>query len=101
MERIPARAQGRCEAFGAQCRQPIGGRASTGRGSAGDARRALGLGMDLRWPHSVADLKRIQRERKRVAVERARESPFLKKRIPKGNAEDIWHRIPLLTKEEL
>jgi phenylacetate-CoA ligase len=34
-------------------------------------------------------------------VERARRSPFLKKRIPKGKAEDIWHKIPLLTKEEL
>ncbi len=57
--------------------------------------------MDLRWPKSRAELANIQRERKRVAVERARESPFLKKRIPAGDAEDIWHRIPLLTKEEL
>ena len=46
-------------------------------------------------------MKKIQLERKRVAVERARQSRFLKKRIPKGKAEDIWHRIPLLTKEEL
>ena len=56
---------------------------------------------DLRWPTSASRLKTIQRERKQVAVERARLSPFLKKRIPKGKAEDIWHRIPLLTKEEL
>ena len=35
------------------------------------------------------------------ALERALQSPFLKKRIPKGRAEDIWHKIPLLTKEEL
>jgi phenylacetate-CoA ligase len=34
-------------------------------------------------------------------VERARQSAFLKKRIPQGRAEDIWHKIPLLTKEEL
>jgi phenylacetate-CoA ligase len=57
--------------------------------------------MDLRWPGSVAELERTQRARKRVAVERARRSPFLKKRIPKGKAEDIWRKIPLLTKEEL
>jgi phenylacetate-CoA ligase len=57
--------------------------------------------MDLRWPSSRAELERIQRERRRVAIERALQSPFLKKRIPKGKAEDIWHRIPPLTKEEL
>ncbi|HUQ24987.1 MAG TPA: AMP-binding protein [Burkholderiales bacterium] len=59
------------------------------------------MSVDLRWPTSVSQLKSIQLERKRVAVERARLSPFLKKRIPDGKAEDIWHRIPLLTKEEL
>ena len=53
------------------------------------------------WPKSRAEIERIQRERKRVAVERARQSPFLRKRIPTGNVEDIWHKIPLLTKEEL
>ena len=57
--------------------------------------------MDLRWPASISELEKIQRERKHVAVERARQSLFLKKRIPAGNAEDIWRRIPLLTKEEL
>jgi phenylacetate-CoA ligase len=57
--------------------------------------------MNLRWPSSVSQLQEIQRERKQVAIERALQSPFLKKRIPKGKAEDIWHRIPLLTKEEL
>lgn len=34
-------------------------------------------------------------------MERARQSAFLKKRIPNGKAQDIWHKIPLLTKEEL
>jgi phenylacetate-CoA ligase len=57
--------------------------------------------MNLRWPVSVSQLENIQRERKRVAVERAMQSRFLKKRIPKGPIEDIWHRIPVLTKEEL
>jgi len=57
--------------------------------------------VDLRWPKSKAELEKTQRERKRVAIERARQSPFLRKRIPAGEAEDIWHRIPPLTKEEL
>src|SRR5258705_1578587 len=59
------------------------------------------MSVDLRWPASAAQLKAIQRARKQVAVERARRSSFLRKRIPKGKAEDIWHRIPPLTKEEL
>jgi phenylacetate-CoA ligase len=57
--------------------------------------------MNLRWPVSVSQLETIQRDRKRVAVERALQSRFLKKRIPKGPIEDIWHLIPVLTKEEL
>ena len=57
--------------------------------------------VDLKWPKSRQDLERVQSERRRVALERALLSPFLKKRIPKGRAEDIWHKIPLLTKEEL
>jgi phenylacetate-CoA ligase len=57
--------------------------------------------MNLRWPVSLADVEAIQRDRKRVAVERALQSPYLKKRIPKGRIEDIWQRIPVLTKEEL
>jgi phenylacetate-CoA ligase len=57
--------------------------------------------MNLRWPVSVSQVENIQRERKRVAVERALQSRFLKKRIPKGPIEDIWQRIPVLTKEEL
>ena len=57
--------------------------------------------MNLRWPTSASQLQQIQRERKQVALERALQSPFLRKRIPSGKAEDIWHRIPPLTKEEL
>jgi phenylacetate-CoA ligase len=56
---------------------------------------------DLRWPRSQKALLEIQRKRKQVAVDRARLSRFLRKRIPKGKAEDVWHRIPPLTKEEL
>src|SRR5258705_7468810 len=57
------------------------------------------MSVDLRWPASAAQLKAIQRARKQVALERARLSPFLKKRIPKGKAEDIWHKAPPLPKE--
>jgi phenylacetate-CoA ligase len=57
--------------------------------------------MNLQWPKSRKALLELQRKRKQVAVDRARRSRFLRKRIPKGKAEDIWHRIPLLTKEEL
>jgi phenylacetate-CoA ligase len=57
--------------------------------------------MNLRWPVSASQLETIQRERKQVAIERALQSPFLRKRIPKGPVEEVWHRIPPLTKEEL
>jgi phenylacetate-CoA ligase len=57
--------------------------------------------VDLRWPASSSEVLKIQRERKRVALERARQSPFLSKRIPQGPVEEIWRKIPLLTKEEL
>ena len=57
--------------------------------------------MNLRSPVSASQLETIQRERKQVAIERALQSPFLRKRIPKGPVEEVWHRIPPLTKEEL
>jgi phenylacetate-CoA ligase len=57
--------------------------------------------MNLRWPVSASQVETIQRDRKRLAVERALQSPFLRKRIPKGPVDEIWHRIPVLTKEEL
>jgi len=57
--------------------------------------------VDLRWPKSQREILEIQRKRKRVAVERALQSPYLKKRIPKGRVEEVWLKIPLLTKEEL
>jgi hypothetical protein len=44
------------------------------------------MNVDLLWPKSAADLERIQRERRQVALERARQSAFLKKRIPAGEA---------------
>src|SRR6185436_14090216 len=93
-----------------EARRPPHHHRARARGVAGNLRRArrrpwpvasVPRHMNLHWPRSLSELQRIQRERKQVAVERARQSSFLKKRIPQGKAEDIWHRIPLLTKEEL
>jgi len=60
--------------------------------------------MNLRWPSSKSHIERIQRERKRVAVERAKQAPFFQKRlahIDPARAEEQWLEIPVLTKEEL
>ena len=62
--------------------------------------------MDFRWPKSQSEIERIQRERMRVAVERALQSAFWKKRMPKLDLDrvhepDVWRRIPVLTKEAL
>jgi len=62
--------------------------------------------MNLKWPSSRSEIERIQRERKRISVERALQSAFLRKRMPKLDLErlddpDVWRRIPLLTKEQL
>jgi len=60
--------------------------------------------MDFRWPVSKAHIESIHRTQKRIAVERALQSPFFKKRIPHINLDRLdeeWHKIPILTKEEL
>ena len=62
--------------------------------------------MDFRWPASAKEIHSVQSQRKRVAVERALRSPFLKKRLPKLDLDrldepEVWRRIPLLTKEDL
>jgi len=64
------------------------------------------MSVDFRWPASETQILKIQAERKRVAVERAMRSPFLKKRIPRLDLDrlddpDVWRRIPVLTKEDL
>ena len=61
---------------------------------------------DFRWPRSQADIERIHRERKRLAVERAMRSPFWKRRMPRVDLArvhepELWSRIPVLTKEAL
>ena len=62
--------------------------------------------MDFRWPRSAADIARIQSERKRIAVERALQSPFWKRRMPpidlaRLDDPEVWRKIPVLTKEAL
>jgi phenylacetate-CoA ligase len=60
--------------------------------------------MNFRWPSSSSEIERIQRERRRIAVERAKQAPFFRKRlahIDPARAEEQWLEIPVLTKEEL
>ena len=58
-------------------------------------------------PKSRAEIRRIQNERKRVAVEQALRSPFWQRRMPKnidlGKLDDpeVWRKIPILDKETL
>ena len=60
----------------------------------------------MKWPKSSAEIARIQGERKRIAVERALQSPFWKRRMPaidlnRLDDPDVWRRIPVLTKDDL
>lgn len=62
--------------------------------------------MDFRWPKSRSHIEAIHRERKRIAVERALQSPFWRKRMPALRLDaledpDEWRKIPVLTKEDL
>jgi len=62
--------------------------------------------MDLRWPASAAEVERIQRERRRIAVERAKRAPFYRGRLDHVNLDrlddpEVWASIPILTKDEL
>jgi phenylacetate-CoA ligase len=60
----------------------------------------------MKWPKSSAAIARIQSKRKRIAVERALQSRFWKRRMPKLDLKrlddpEVWRRIPVLTKEDL
>lgn len=62
--------------------------------------------MDLRWPQTKSQIEKIHKERKRIAVERALQSQFWKKRMPAVNLDRLddpqeWRKIPVLTKEDL
>jgi phenylacetate-CoA ligase len=57
-------------------------------------------------PRSREEIRRIQSERKRVAVQQALRSPFWKKRLPsldlaKLDDRDVWRKIPILDKDTL
>jgi phenylacetate-CoA ligase len=57
-------------------------------------------------PKSRDEIRRVQSERKRVAVERALQSPFWKRRMPSLNLQklddpEVWRRIPILDKDTL
>ena len=60
--------------------------------------------MRFKWPASPEDIARIQKQRKRIAVERAMQAPFFRERL-KGirldRLDEDWLKIPVLTKEEL
>jgi phenylacetate-CoA ligase len=60
----------------------------------------------LGWPTSLAEIERIQSERKRRAVELARQAPFFRDRLAGIDVERlddpaVWAKIPLLTKDAL
>src|SRR2546421_869105 len=62
--------------------------------------------MPLKLPKSRAEVQRIQKERKRAAVEQAMRSAFWKPRLEKVKLErlddpDDWRRIPILDKDTL
>src|SRR5438874_1480301 len=62
--------------------------------------------MPLKLPKSRAEIRRIQTERKRFAVEQAMRSAFWKPRLEKVKLErlddpDEWRRIPILDKDTL
>jgi len=62
--------------------------------------------MPLGLPRSRAEIDRIQRQRKKVAVDRARRATFHRDRlagidIDRLDDPEVWAKIPILTKEEL
>ncbi len=62
--------------------------------------------MPLELPRSRAEVRRIQSERKRAAVEQARRSPFWRPklehvRLDRLDDPDEWRKIPILDKDTL
>lgn len=61
----------------------------------------------MQLPKSRDEIRRIQSERKRAAVEQARRSKFWQKRLPadldlkKLDDPEVWRRIPILDKDTL
>lgn len=62
--------------------------------------------MPLELPRSRAEIRRVQSERKRAAVEQARRSPFWRPkleqiRLDRLDDPDEWRKIPILEKDTL
>ncbi|HTM59814.1 MAG TPA: AMP-binding protein [Burkholderiales bacterium] len=62
--------------------------------------------MALKLPKSRTEIRRIQAERKRVAVEQAKRSSFWRSKLEKINLDriedpDEWRKIPILDKDTL
>jgi phenylacetate-CoA ligase len=60
----------------------------------------------MKIPGSRAEIRRIQSERKRVAVQQAMRSAFWKKRLPALDLDrldepEVWRKIPILDKDTL
>ncbi len=77
-------------------------------GEAGARRRAIGgpNPMLLPLPKSRAEIVQIQRERKRLAVERARQAPWYRGKLDHIDLDRLddpeeWQRIPIIDKEVL
>src|SRR5436190_13193352 len=62
--------------------------------------------MALKLPKSRADIRRIQSERKRFALEQARRAPFWRSKLERIDVERLddpreWRKIPILDKDML
>src|SRR5947209_5402944 len=62
--------------------------------------------MPLQLPKSRAEIRRIQAERKRFAVEQARRAPFWRSKLEaidlaRLDDPDEWRKIPILDKDTL
>jgi phenylacetate-CoA ligase len=60
----------------------------------------------MKIPASRAEIRRIQSERKRVAVQQAMRTSFWKKRLPALDLDrlddpDVWRKVPILDKDTL
>jgi len=61
----------------------------------------------MEMPKSREEIRRLQSQRKRAAVEQALRSPFWKKRLPKDldlaklDDPELWRKIPILDKDTL
>ena len=80
---------------------------STGEAATGYRRATAGPNrMLLPLPESRAEIVQIQRQRKRLAVERARQAPWYRGKLDRIDLDrlddpEVWQRIPIIDKEVL